>query len=189
VVAPEVYEPADDTYLLADNLDVRPGEKVLELGTGCGLVAILAAKMGARVVATDVNPAATECARLNAEVHKVADKIDFRVGNLLEPVKEEVFDLILFNPPYLPTSPSEVSEAPLDLAWNGGQNGRSVIDEFLREFPAHLTRGGRAIFVQSSLSNIQQTASTLERMNFQVKLVECKKFSFEELSLLRCFKP
>ncbi len=185
-VTEEVYEPAEDTFLLADNLDVRGGELVLELGTGCGMLAILAARARVKVVATDTNPAAIECARANAEMHGVSDRIEFRAGDLFEPIAGERFDLIIFNPPYLPVELGEEIAGPLDRAWEAGPDGRAVIDRFLHELPDHLIPNGRALFVQSSLSDISKTLETLKRIGFQVNVVR-EKLPFEELFLLRCF--
>ncbi|MEA1905126.1 MAG: HemK2/MTQ2 family protein methyltransferase [Candidatus Hadarchaeota archaeon] len=184
VVEPEVYEPAEDTFLLACNLDVRESEHVLELGTGCGLIAILAAKAGARVLATDVNPTALRCARNNARAHNVEKRIEFRLGDLFEPVNDERFDLIIFNPPYLPVSHEEELSTPLDRAWEGGPDGRTVIDRFLDELPQHLGPRGRVLLVQSSLSNVKKTVRQLEEKGFAVEIVS-KKLPFEELSLFR----
>jgi len=185
-VAKNVYEPAEDTFLLADNLDVCKEERVLELGTGCGLLAILAANAGAKVVATDINPAALKCARANAVAHGVEKSIDFRLGDLFEPVVGEHFDLVIFNPPYLPVEPEEALCGPLDRAWEAGPNGRRIIDRFLRELSNHLTPNGRVLFVQSSLANISKTLRVLETRGFKVNIIH-KKFPFEKLYLLRCF--
>jgi release factor glutamine methyltransferase len=185
-VAKNVYEPAEDTFLLADNLDVRKGERVLELGTGCGLLAILAAKVGVQMVATDINPAALKCARANAVKHRVGDRIDFRLGDLFEPVVGEHFDLVIFNPPYLPVEPEEAICGPLDRAWEAGPDGRRIIDRLLREMPNHLTPNGRVLFVQSSLANISKTLRVLKTSGFKVNTIH-KKLPFEELFLLRCF--
>ncbi|MFH1820990.1 MAG: HemK2/MTQ2 family protein methyltransferase [Methanobacteriota archaeon] len=187
LVHPEVYEPAEDTFLAADNLDVRSGEMVLELGTGCGLLSILAAKSGAKVVATDINPAALECARANAASNLVSSNIDFRLGDLFVPVGDERFDIIIFNSPYLPVEPGEALGGPLDRAWEAGIDGRMVIDRFLEEFPKHLKPNGRAFLVQSSLSGISKTLQTLEDNDFKVKMVR-EKLPFEELFLFYCVK-
>ncbi len=186
-VGKEVYEPAEDTILLADNLETQRGELVLELGTGCGLLAILAAKTGAKVVATDINPAAIECASANAVLNGVEGLIDFRLGDLFEPVECERFDLVIFNPPYLPIEPGEVLNEPLDRAWEAGADGRRVIDRFLLELPNHLRLNGRALFVQSSLANATKTLKALKMKNFKVETVR-EKLSFEELALIRCFR-
>jgi HemK-related putative methylase len=134
-----VYEPAEDTFLLADNLDVREGDRVLEIGTGTGLVAIRASEKG-DVTATDVNPAAVKCAQENA----IINGVELRVlqGDLFDPVEGEKFDVILFNTPYLPATGDDATGDVLDLAWNGGPDGRMVIDRFLDEVQAHLKPGG-----------------------------------------------
>lgn len=185
-VLPEVYRPAEDTYLLADNLKVEGGEKVLELGTGCGILSIIAAKEGAEVISTDINPKALECARENAKSHGVLDEMDFRKGNLFEPIENEKFDLIIFNPPYLPVLPSESPESKLELAWDGGPNGREIINTFLREFQEYLKPKGRLLFLQSSLSDEEKTLKKLKN-EFEVE-IEKKEFFFEKIYLFICKK-
>lgn len=183
-VYPQVYEPAEDTFLIAEHLEVQRGEKVLELGTGCGMLAILAAEAGAEVVATDISAVAIECARKNAISHRVEDRIDFRLGYLFEPVAKEKYDLIIFNPPYLPTSTEEETGDILGKAWEGGRDGRAVIDPFLEEVSSHLTDQGRVIFVQSSLSNLTKTLSVLDIKGLSHRILAKKKFPHEELFLI-----
>ena len=184
-VDPEVYEPAEDTLLLADNLDAKEAESVLEIGTGCGLIAILAAKSGSKVVATDVNPMALECAGKNARVCGVADLIEFKSGELFEPVGGESFDLIVFNPPYLPIPRGQELGTQLDRAWEGGPDGRAVTDRFLAELPEHLKLGGRVLLVQSSLSGVDKTIEMLEAGGLRAEIAAREKVSFEELFLVR----
>ncbi len=64
-----VYEPAEDTFLLADNLMVKKSDKVLEIGTGTGIIAIIASKKAKNVVAVDINKYAVECAQKNSEIN------------------------------------------------------------------------------------------------------------------------
>jgi release factor glutamine methyltransferase len=150
------------------------------------MLAILAAKTGAKVVATDINPAAIECARKNSETHGVAERIGLRLGDLFEPVAKDRFDLVIFNPPYLPAKPEEALGGALDLAWEAGQDGRNVIDRFLQELRKHLNPNGRAVFVQSSLADASKTIKALEASGFRVE-TKREKLPFEELFLLRCF--
>jgi len=141
----EVYEPAEDTFLFAENLDVKEGEQVLDVGTGCGILGILAAKKAGGVVAVEINPHAIRCAKENSELNGVDSKIDFVQASLFRALNTKVkFDLILFNAPYLP---SEVSEAAswIGLAWAGGANGREVVDRFISEVPINLNSSGRDI--------------------------------------------
>lgn len=182
-VPEEVYKSAEDTFLAAENLKVSEEEKVLELGTGCGLLALVAAKQGARVVATDINTEAVEIAEKNARKHDISEKIDFRKGNLFEPVEGEEFNVIIFNPPYLPVSEAERTESELERAWDGGSDGRELIDRFLDEVRNHLKSGGRIYLVQSSLSGIDETINRLEK-NFQLS-VDREKVSFEKIFLIQ----
>lgn len=186
-VAEEVYKPAEDTFLLADNLEVNEGEQVLELGTGCGLLSILAAEKGASVIATDSNPQALKCAKNNAENIEVQENIDLKLGDLFEPIDNKKFDLIIFNPPYLPVSPSEALNTNLGRAWNGGPNGRNVIDKFLKEVKNYLKPGGRIFLIQSSLSGIEKTLEKLKE-DFQVE-TKSEKLSFEKLYLFKATLP
>jgi len=183
-----VYEPAEDSSMIAEHVKTRLRERVLDLGTGCGLLAIIAAKMGASVIATDTNPLAIACAMENARIHKVLDKIDFRLGNLFAPVKGEKFDLILFNPPYLPTSAEEKLGGWLELSWNGGNDGRSLIDKFLTQLPEHMTSRGKAFFVQSSLTDEGKTIEEIKKAGLAGRVISRKKYSFEEILLFECVK-
>ncbi len=183
MVAPGVYAPAEDTFLIADNLDVRAGEEVLEIGTGCGILAISAAKAGAKVVATDSNPAAVACAKENAKLNGVGGKIDFRLGNLFEPVAWKAFDLVIFNPPYLPAS-GELEGDSIGLACEGGRDGTAVISPFLKSLPRHLRKGGRAIFLLSSFSKSDECLKELSRLGFEFETKK-EKLSFEELVLVK----
>ncbi len=182
----DVYKPAEDTFLLADNLDIESGEYVLELGTGSGLLSIISAKKGANVIATDVNTLAIECAKKNAERHEVNGNIEFRIGNMFDPISDEVFDLILFNPPYLPVSKEESSGDVIERAWDGGLDGRKFIDEFLSGVGEYLKPGGRFYFIQSSLSDVQKTLSELRRNNWEF-IKKSEKFFFEKIYLFKVF--
>ena len=105
----QVYEPSEDTFLLADNIKVERMSRVLEIGTGTGIIAIIAAKRARMVIATDINPYALECAVKNI-IRNKAFNVELREGDLFEPVANEKFDLILFNTPYLPNSNEEKVE-------------------------------------------------------------------------------
>jgi release factor glutamine methyltransferase len=130
-----------------ERMSTRAAMRVLDLGTGTGLGAIFAAQHGARVVATDINPEAVRCARLNASVNHLEDRIDVRLGDLFEAVRGEKFDLILFNPPFYRGQSHDFS----DRAWRG----LDVFDRFLRELTDYLTGQGRALVVLSTDGDIE----------------------------------
>jgi len=183
-----VYEPAEDTFLAADNLTTNEDDRVLDIGTGCGILAILAAKKSKKVVAVDINPHAVCCARKNAEINKLAQKIDIRRGDLFEPIyKGEKFSLIVFNPPYLPSDPKE-ERSWLGKSWAGGPTGRQLIDRFITEASAHLKKGGSILLVQSSLTNIGKTLDKLREAGFKAKVVAEKKVAFETIMVIQA-KP
>jgi len=187
-VSEDVYEPAEDTFLLADNLAVREGDLVLDMGTGCGILAVLAAKKAGKVVAVDLNRHAVRCARLNAETHKVADKVDFRLGDLFKPIKKnEKFDVVVFNAPYLPSAPAEM-KTWIGRAWAGGPTGRQLIDRFITEAPHYLKRNGRILLVQSTLASIDKTLEKLREAGFEAEVVAEEKVAFEKIVVIQA-KP
>ncbi len=144
---------------LAETLDMVPGPasaRVLDLGTGSGIGAICAARRGARVVATDINPAAVRCARLNAMAHHLEHKIETATGDLFAPVGDEAFDLILFNPPFYHGRPRNLADA----AWRTPD----VFERFIRELPQHLTPQGRALVVLSSDGDVKNTLAAAENL-------------------------
>lgn len=182
----QVYAPAEDTFLLADSLLVKEGDDVLEIGTGTGLISLVASKNASKVVGTDINPHAIECARANMELNGVKN-MEIRKGDLFQPVFEEKFDIILFNTPYLPTAEDEIIGDELDAAWDGGADGRQVIDLFLNEVKNHLKDKGIVQLVQSSLSDNDKTCQKLEEIGFEVEITARERFFFEEIVVISGF--
>lgn len=180
-----VYEPAEDTFLLADNLKIEVSDSVLEIGTGTGIIAIKASIIADKVVAVDINQYAVDCAQKNAELNGM--HLDVRQGDLFEPVEHEKFDLILFNTPYLPTETEELIGDELEAAWNGGREGRNVIDRFLDQTQEHLKPNSTVQLVQSSLSNIDKTLQRLNTMGFVASVTASEKFFFEEVVVISAY--
>lgn len=116
--------------------------RLLDLGTGSGVGAIFAARRGLQVVAADINPEAVRCARINVLLNRLEAQVEVRQGDLFEPVMEEQFDVVLFNPPFYRGQPRGL----IDHAWRG----MDVFERFARGLDARLAPGGRALIVLST---------------------------------------
>lgn len=118
----------------------------LDLGTGCGIVALFLSGAGAKqVVATDISERALMMARANARLNGFHTGIEFRFGDLFTPVADEQFDYIASNPPFVITPRSE-DDAPLRYEYrDGGMTGDALAERVVREAPAHLKHGGTLI--------------------------------------------
>ncbi len=178
-----VYKPAEDSYLLADNLDIESGETVLEIGTGTGIVAMYASRITDKITVTDINFDAVQLAEKNFKLNNL-ENIEILFGNLFEPVKNRKFDVILFNTPYLPTDEGDIIEDNLNYAFDGGLNGRKVIDLFLNEVKNHLNEHGKLQIIQSSLSDTPQTLRRLDELGFVSEIAESEHFFFEDIVLI-----
>ncbi len=175
-VLPEVYEPAEDTYLLlkAARKEVRPTDTVLEVGTGCGLIAKILSKRARCVLATDINPHAVVNARLNGVNAIEADLF----GDL-----DYKFDLVVFNPPYLPTE-SDVSDDWYAKALDGGATGREAVLAFISRVRNHLTPHGRALVLVSSHTGYNAVVESMRSTFKIVKTVAKQKCFFETLHVV-----
>ena len=180
-----VYEPAEDSFLFAENLAAEKGAQVLEIGTGCGLLGILAAEKADNVVAVDLNPYAVCCARENAALNNLQFKMAFIQTDLLTAFNESaIFDLILFNAPYLPAAECE-TESWIGRSWAGGINGRQVIDRFIATAPQHLKLDGRILLMQSTLAGVDETISKFAENNLKASIKAERKLPFfETLTLI-----
>ncbi len=175
-----VYAPAEDSFLFAENLEVKAVERVLDMGTGCGILGILAAKEASAVVAVDVNPYAVRCARENAEVNNVRGKMAFLQGDLFTPLREvKEFDVILFNAPYLPADEHE-ADSWIGRAWTGGATGRHVIDRFIAKAPNHLKQTGRVLLMQSTLVNVGESLRKFAECHLSARVVADNALPFFE---------
>lgn len=116
-------------------------ERALDLGTGCGIQALLVARRAGAVVATDISARALAYAELNARLNGVRN-IEFRRGSMFEPVAGEAFDLVISNPPFVITPRTE--GVPAYEYRDGGLVGDALVEQFVRAVPAHLTAGGCA---------------------------------------------
>ena len=182
-----VYIPSDDTFLLAENLEIKEEQSVLEIGTGSGLVSMYASLLTDDVTATDINYNALELAEKNFKLNNI-NTIKLEFGDLFEPVKDKKFDVILFNTPYLPTDSDDIINDDLNYAFDGGLDGRKVIDRFINEVSNHLNDKGIVQIIQSSLSDNDRTLDMFDRNGFVAEIAASEKFFFEEIVLINAYK-
>lgn len=171
-----MYPPGEDSYLLLQAVEVNPGERFLEVGTGSGLVALHVARV-VRAVATDANPAAVRLARRNATSNGLT--LEVLRCDLMSALRGP-FDVIAFNPPYLAGSPTD----DLDRAWLGGDAGSEVALRFLADLPRVLAPRGRAYVL---LSKANAPARSFAESAFRVEVRASRPLFSEriEVCLLR----
>lgn len=175
-VHPEVYAPAEDTYLLLSAIEVQRGERALEMGCGSGIISIHMAMAGAKVTAVDMDERAVmvteHSARMNGlRVRTVQSDL---FGNV-----PGCYDLIVFNPPYLR---GEV-QGREDLCWAGGEDGVKLTARFLGEARDRLEPGGRVVLLISDDMDPVALEEALSEWNMEV--LARKSLFFEELRVLK----
>ena len=178
LVAERVYQPQYDSYLLVDTMrrtGLIPRRRVLDLCTGSGFVAIAAAEMGcASVTAFDICPHAVSFSRGNAAGAGV--DVDVRQGSWVKALDHGPFDVVVSNPPYVPTPPVDDTDAIPSVAgpswaWNAGADGRLVLDPLCESAPKLLHDGGSLLLVHSALAGVRQTLDTLRSAGMSADVV------------------
>ncbi|SNR31232.1 HemK2/MTQ2 family protein methyltransferase [Halorubrum vacuolatum] len=184
----DVYQPAEDSGLLAEGaVEVAreraagagaTPDRVLEVGTGSGWVAArIRERCGVRTVGSDVNPHAAREARGRG--------VEAVLGNLLDPFRDDAFDVVCFNPPYLPTDPENEWDDWMERALSGGESGRDLIEPFLADVGRVLTPGGSVVLLVSSLTGYEEVLALAEAAGFTHEVVREESFPFETLSVVR----
>lgn len=184
-VADGVQPPKAGSLLFCRHLPVRAGERVLEIGTGIGLAAVLAARAGAQVIATDVVEAAVRCARENAVLNGVADRVDVRRGDGFEPVAGLAFDLICTSPPQMPTPPDRERSDAAAAADNGGPDGWRLLERVIAGAPAHLRPGGRLVFTLFGFLGIKSALARLTEAGFEPSILAQETQAFPRIGYER----
>jgi release factor glutamine methyltransferase len=187
-----VQPPKAGSRFFCRHLHVRAGERVLEIGAGFGLAAVLMAKADATVVATDVVEDAVQAIRTNAALNGVA--IDARLGDCYAPVTGERFDLICTNPPQMPTPPGRERGDAAAAADNGGRDGWEILDRVITGAPAHLRPGGRVVFTIFDFLGHKTASAKLEAAGFLPAVLGTEtqpfpRIGYERLEHLRAVDP
>lgn len=183
----EVYPPAEDTFMLIDNLQIKEDDYVLEIGTGTGIVSIKAAKKAQKVVAVDINPHALKCAEENMKLNNI-NNMKVIESDLFENIDDK-YDVIIFNTPYLPVEEDEHDpDDDYAKAWDGGIDGRQTIDLFLQQAGEYLKKGGLIQLIQSSLSDNEKTLEYLNHNGYEAVIGDVEHQFFEDITLINARK-
>ncbi|MBI2133834.1 methyltransferase [Candidatus Woesearchaeota archaeon] len=170
-----VYSPEEDTYMILDEVKKHASGKVLEIGTGSGIIAVAAAKNKdvESVTAVDIDREAIEAASGLAKREKV--RIRFVHGDLFANIKGK-FDTIIFNPPYLPQD-----EGIEDVAIYGGKKGYETIERFLASSRSHLAENGKILLLFSSLTKKERVDAMIADSCLEFQPLSEKPLFFERL--------
>jgi len=169
-----IYEPAEDSFLLKKEVKkYAKGKKFLDMGAGPGIQSRAAIKSKAKsVLAADISP---ESIKLLKSIKILSIK-----SNLFSNIKGK-FDLIAFNPPYLPEDKREDKESR--LITTGGKKGDEIILKFLKEARNHLTKEGFILLLISSLTPKLRILSLLKKQQMNKQILSKKKIFMEELQV------
>lgn len=182
LTAPKIYQPQHDSRLLVQAMQrtvAVAGRRVLDLCTGSGHVAIAAAEMGcASVTAFDICPHAVRCSRTNAVDAGV--NIDVREGPWTGALACAPFDVVVCNPPYVPTpvDSDDTEDIGPSAAWNAGLDGRLVLDPLCELAANLLCDEGSLLLVQSEFAGVQRTLDTLRSTGLNAEVVASQRIPF-----------
>lgn len=171
---PGCYPVQADTWLLADamsELGIVAGASVLDLCTGTGALAVAAAKAGAaEVTAIDISARSAANAWLNAKRHGA--RVRVLRGDLFAPLGvAERFDVIVSNPPYVPSRSSRLPRHTRDRCWDAGPDGRMLLDRIAAQSFARLRPGGSLLLVHSGVAGEHRSVLALRAGGFDVEIV------------------
>jgi release factor glutamine methyltransferase len=185
VIPDDVYYPREDTLLFCDflskNLAHSQFEKILDMGCGCGILGILTSKiLNKTVICCDINESAINASLFNANLNKA--RIKAIKSDLFSNLNNTKFDLIIFNPPYLPPAKEDLLvDEKKRITWCGGIK---LIYRFLSEAYDHLTENGKIQLLYSTLTG----KINFEKYGFNSKIMMKEKLSWEELIIVELWK-
>jgi release factor glutamine methyltransferase len=181
VALPDVFNPAlfFSSKYLAKQLPkyISADTSVLDMGTGSGVCAVIAARYTKTVTAIDVNPEAVRCARINALLNQVEDRIRICEGDLFSSVRGERFDVILFNPPYFRGEPQDNQ----DKAWRSND----VIERFSGELRDYLNPGGYGLVILSTNGDLDSFLSTFQSDGLKIESIANRNIISETLTVFK----
>ncbi|MBT8068448.1 MAG: methyltransferase [Gammaproteobacteria bacterium] len=187
IILPDVFNPVvfrtgrffaeSLDELLPAGHDTEIERTALDLGTGSGIIAIIAAKLGYTVDAVDLNDEAVRCARDNAERNNVRASIRIFHGDLFAPLPRKTYDLILFSPPSFRGKPA----SKFELCWQA----EDVFERFAAELPGRLAEDGQALVLQTSDGDEEGLMAALAETGLRISIAKRRHFGVEILTIYR----
>ncbi len=177
-----VYPPSEDSYLIIESINPTSCFRSLEIGVGSGVISLHLSKEIPFTFGCDINPHSLYLSKKNALANSI-NNLHLFASDIFSSIKNGfLFDLIVFNPPYLPIElpPREL----IDLSYHGGLDGGEYIRTFLCNLGFYLSNNGKAYLLQSSLYPLKNTTNFLKNKNFHYKIKNKLKLDFETLYVL-----
>ena len=174
----DVYSPSDDTLLMLLAIVPKPGQSVLEMGTGSGIIALHCAKAGSKVSAIDISEKSLNCARNNASINNLT--IEFIKSDLFSNITGK-YDMIIFNPPYLSGQDAEVLAVDDKRQLIGGKQGHELSVKFMEQAGQYLTGKGK-IYLLTSTETSDKVIDRARQL-FSIRKIAEKRIFFEVLTV------
>lgn len=168
-----IYEPKEDSFLIMKHIKDYAKGKILDMGSGSGILVEEAKKYG-DVLAVDIDDEAVTYLKKKGVKTVRSDLFENVSGK---------FDLIIFNPPYLPEDENEDEESR--KATTGGKKGHELMKRFFSQARKHLNKNGKMLVVFSSLTG--NVLKIMKKQGFEFKILEKEKLFFEALYVCLCW--
>jgi len=167
-ICPQVFNPVmgRTTHFFIQHMQLQSESRILDLGTGSGAIAVAAAQICQSVTATDISPYAVKCAKATFRLNGVADHVRVLQGDLFAPVEGETFDVILFNPPYLPGD----ATSWIAKAWSAGSKFE-LLSRFLEDARQVLAKDGQIQVLLSSTTSMTQIISCMKQNGYRIRIL------------------
>lgn len=204
-----VYNPSDDTYLILDyfksninksyfdGLKISEIKRILDLGTGTGIIAIFFQiiknynpNFNPEIYASDILEDAITCAQLNEKANSPGNEIRFIHSNLFDSfpnILKQSFNIIIFNPPYLPSSELIENKKSIDYSWNGGEQGYELIFKFLKTALTflNLSEPHYIYYISSSRTDLIELNRKIQKLGYRTSIIKEHHIFFENIYLNR----